>query len=76
MSDAKVYTLPEQEKIEVYVGERGHIVIKQDDYMGNEEKIVLVQPLHVPRLIQMLQAALADAPGEMSEPKEAVETSV
>lgn len=45
---------------EVYVGEKGHVCIRQSDGMGNEETIVL-HPEEIPELILHLQATYEEA---------------
>ena len=48
------------EAIEVYVGERGHVCIKGDDY-GNGDRIVFIAPEQVDVLIEWLKEIKAEA---------------
>ena len=52
--------IEERREIEVYAGQKGHVCIKQDDYKG-EEMLVIVHPDDLPRLIDYLREAQAEA---------------
>lgn len=52
--------IEERREIEVYAGQKGHVCIKQEDYKG-EEMLVIVHPDDVPRLIDYLREAQAEA---------------
>lgn len=41
--------------IEVYIGERGYVCIKQEDPLGETEDIVAMLPQQVPTIIRWLQ---------------------
>lgn len=52
--------IEERREIEVYAGQKGHVCIKQEDDKG-EEMLVIVHPDDVPRLIDYLREAQAEA---------------
>src|SRR5262245_61297849 len=41
--------------IEIYIGERGYICIKQEDPLGETEDIVAMLPQQVPTIVRWLQ---------------------
>lgn len=54
--------LPAAYAVEVYEGERGHVVIKQDDPMGDEAAAVLLLPVqarivaaHLVKLAELIE---------------------
>lgn len=52
--------IEERKEVEVYAGQRGHVCIKQIDFK-EEEMLVLLHPDDVPRLIEYLKEAQAEA---------------
>jgi hypothetical protein len=46
--------------IEVYIGERGYICLKQDDALGDTEDIVAMLPQQVPTIVRWLQECAAE----------------
>lgn len=60
-TEGRKFVIEQRDEIEVYVGDRGHVCIKQSDGLGNDDAIVLVHPSDVPHLIQFLQRAQSEA---------------
>ncbi len=54
------WTVPEHPGLEIYVAELGHIVLKQRDCDGEEQR-VFVEPRDVALLCHQLHAAAAEA---------------
>jgi hypothetical protein len=52
--------IEERREVEVYVGQKGHVCIKQLNY-NDEEMLVLLHPDDVPRLIEFLKESQAEA---------------
>ena len=52
--------IPPKDEIEVYVGLKGDVCIKQTNYLEGE-KIIVVHPSDVPQFIQYLQEAHKEA---------------
>lgn len=48
------------EPIEVYVGNEGHVVMKQDGYPG-DDNVIFVSPHQVDTLIEWLKVTKAEA---------------
>jgi hypothetical protein len=46
--------------IEVYVGERGYVCIKQEDPLGDTEDVVAMLPQQIPTVIRWLQECAAE----------------
>ena len=46
--------------IEVYVGERGYVCIKQEDPLGDTEDVVAMLPQQIPTVIRWLEECAAD----------------
>lgn len=55
--------------VEVYVGDRGHVVIKQEDNLGDEDSIVALLPEQIPFLIRHLQDVAEEAKSFVSDHK-------
>jgi hypothetical protein len=58
--EATSFIIEQRDKIEIYAGEHGHVVLKQDSYHG-EESVVLVHPDDVELVIRHMQAAREEA---------------
>jgi hypothetical protein len=46
--------------LEVYIGERGYVCIKQEDPLGETEDIVAMLPQQVPTIVRWLQECAAE----------------
>jgi hypothetical protein len=46
--------------IEIYIGERGYVCIKQEDPLGETEDIVAMLPQQVPTVVRWLQECAAE----------------
>ena len=46
--------------LEVYVGERGYICIKQEDPLGDTEDVVAMLPQQIPTIVRWLQECVAE----------------
>ena len=46
--------------LEVYIGERGYVCIKQEDPLGETEDIVAMLPQQVPTIMRWLQECAAE----------------
>lgn len=63
-------TIPPREEIEVFVNKGGNISIRQDGFrQRQEDPIVEVAPEDVPKLIELLEQAAADAAEFVPEPE-------
>jgi hypothetical protein len=49
------FVIERRDEIEVYAGEKGHVCIKQEGALGEEDDLVILHPEDVPRLISFLQ---------------------
>ena len=49
--------------IEVYIGERGYVCIKQEDPLGDTEDVIAMLPQQVPAIIQWLTECAAEVEG-------------
>ena len=49
--------------IEVYIGERGYVCIKQEDPLGDTEDVVAMLPQQIPAIIQWLTECAAEVEG-------------
>ncbi|HET6431020.1 hypothetical protein [Dyella sp.] len=58
--EATSFVIEQRDKIEIYAGEHGHVVIKQDSYTG-EESVVLIHPDDVELVIRHILAARDEA---------------
>ena len=52
--------IEERREVEVYVGQKGHVCIKQVDFEGTEMTVVM-HPDDVPRMIDYLKESQAEA---------------
>jgi hypothetical protein len=46
--------------LEVYVGERGYICIKQEDPLGDTQDVVAMLPQQIPAIVRWLQECAAE----------------
>lgn len=58
-------SMPGRDPLEVYISEAGNICIKQDaPYgMGEEDKVIVLEPSQVPTVIQWLHDCLKEVSG-------------
>ena len=56
---ASVIVKPVQ-AIAVYTNPAGEIVIRQQDYMGDEDDYIVVPKMHIPTLIEALKREMAE----------------
>ncbi len=58
--EATAFVIEQRDKIEIYAGQNGHVVLKQDSYNG-EESAVWVHPDDIELVIRHMQAAKEQA---------------
>jgi hypothetical protein len=54
MSNQSERVIAARPQTEAYIGQRGHIVLRQEDLYG-EEALVVLEPADVPKVIQWLE---------------------
>ncbi len=54
--ESTAFVIEQRDKIEIYAGQNGHVLLKQDSYNG-EESIVWIHPDDVELVIRHMQAA-------------------
>ena len=55
------FKLEQRDEIEVYAGQRGHVIIKQTSPMGDEPQTIFVHPDDIAELKEFLEKAYSDA---------------
>ncbi|WP_269792499.1 hypothetical protein [Stenotrophomonas sp. Iso1] len=58
--EATSFVIEQRDKIEIYTGDKGHVVLKQDSYTG-EESVIWIHPDDVAAVIRYLEAARTEA---------------
>ncbi len=58
--------IPPRDAIEVYVNQNGFVCIKQTCHFEGE-KVVMLEPEHVPTIVQWLQECLAEVEEEFEK---------
>ena len=59
--ETKPFVIEQRDQIEIYAGQKGHVVLKQTSYMGEDEAMILIHPDDVEQLISHVKNATIDA---------------
>jgi len=57
MSDYPSFEIPAQARLQAYIGEYGHVVLKQDN-PNDEDQYIVLDPEQIPTIIDWLQQLL------------------
>ena len=55
------FVIEKRDGLEIYAGDTGLVVLKQADYLGNDDSVVLIHPDDIPQVIEYLTSVRADA---------------
>ncbi len=53
--------IPQRDRIEVFVNDRGFVAISQGDALGNDPSVIDLPHEDVPKLVELLQDAMEEA---------------